>query len=87
VDTEAEREFQEFVARRAGALQQAAYLLTGDRQHAEDLLQSALTRVALRWGRIRTSRAGTSSTSGRTPATRRCRAGRPCRRRTGGWSR
>jgi RNA polymerase sigma-70 factor (sigma-E family) len=55
VDAEAEREFREFVARRAGALQQAAYLLTGDRQHAEDLLQSALTRVALHWSRIRTS--------------------------------
>ena len=55
MDAEAEHEFQEFVARRAGALHHAAYLLTGDRQHAEDLLQSALTRVALRWGRIRTS--------------------------------
>jgi RNA polymerase sigma-70 factor (sigma-E family) len=55
VDADAEREFRDFVARQAGALYQSAYLLTGDRQHAEDLLQSALTRVALRWRRIRTS--------------------------------
>jgi DNA-directed RNA polymerase specialized sigma24 family protein len=43
VDADAELEFRDFVARRAGALYQSAYLLTGDREHAEDLLQSALT--------------------------------------------
>jgi len=46
--------FSEFVAARSRHLLQAAYLLTGDRHRAEDLLQTALTRAYLRWDRIET---------------------------------
>jgi hypothetical protein len=40
------REFGEFAAARSGALIGLAYVLTGDQHAAEDLLQTALTRVA-----------------------------------------
>lgn len=48
-----EQEFRDFAAARSRALLRTAYLLTGDHQHAEDLLQAALTKVFLAWGRIR----------------------------------
>lgn len=41
--------FSAFVAARSAHLLQAAYLLTGDRHRAEDLLQTALTRAYLKW--------------------------------------
>jgi RNA polymerase sigma-70 factor (sigma-E family) len=41
-----------FVAARTGALVRAAYLLTGDRGLAEDLVQTVFIKVAPRWGRI-----------------------------------
>src|SRR5258708_11971682 len=44
--------FEEFVRVRSAALGRTAYLLTGNRHDAEDLLQSALARVALRWGAV-----------------------------------
>lgn len=44
--------FEEFVRLRSGGLARAAYLLTGDRHHAEDLLQTALARAATRWERL-----------------------------------
>jgi DNA-directed RNA polymerase specialized sigma24 family protein len=44
-----EASFDEFVRARAGALVRTAYLLTGDRHHAEDLVQSTLARAAVRW--------------------------------------
>ncbi|GAA1383895.1 SigE family RNA polymerase sigma factor [Catellatospora chokoriensis] len=44
--------FEEFVAARSAALGRTAYLLTGHRQDAEDLLQSALARAAVRWARL-----------------------------------
>ena len=46
------QEFGEFVAARSGALIAMAYVLTADQHAAEDLLQTALTRAAARWGRI-----------------------------------
>ena len=49
---EQEQAFTEFVAARSRHLLQTAYLLTGDRHRAEDLLQTALTRAYLRWDRI-----------------------------------
>ncbi len=52
MDAESEREFREFVAARAGALFRSAYLLTGQREQAEDLLQTVLARVARRWRQI-----------------------------------
>jgi len=46
-------EFRDFVAVRSRALLRTAYLLTGDHHLAEDLLQTALTKTYLAWGRIR----------------------------------
>ncbi len=45
-------EFEEFVAARSTALWRSAYLLTGDRQKAEDLLQTALVKAWRRWDTI-----------------------------------
>lgn len=46
-------EFREFVAARSPALLRTAYLLSGgDWALAEDLLQTALTKTYLAWGRI-----------------------------------
>jgi RNA polymerase sigma-70 factor (sigma-E family) len=44
--------FREFAAARGAALSRSAYLLTGDHQLAEDLLQAALTRCVAHWDRI-----------------------------------
>jgi RNA polymerase sigma-70 factor (sigma-E family) len=47
---------QEFTAWAAGVerrLLRSAYLLTGDLHRAEDLVQEALVKVALRWDRLR----------------------------------
>ncbi len=46
--------FGEFVIARGPALSRSAYLLTGDHQLAEDLLQAALARAAPHWHRIAT---------------------------------
>jgi RNA polymerase sigma-70 factor (sigma-E family) len=48
----AEREFREFVAVRSAALLRTAYLLTGQREAAEDLLQTSLAKAANRWSRL-----------------------------------
>lgn len=45
--------FDEFVSARGQALMGTAYLLTGDRHLAEDLLQIVLTKLARRWPKIR----------------------------------
>jgi RNA polymerase sigma-70 factor (sigma-E family) len=42
----------EFVAARQQALMRTAYLLTGDAHLAEDLVQSALVKLATRWERV-----------------------------------
>lgn len=44
-----EPSFEEFVVENSTALLRTAYLLTGDRGHAEDLLQTTLLRTAWRW--------------------------------------
>jgi RNA polymerase sigma-70 factor (sigma-E family) len=44
--------FETFVAARSGDLLRTAVLLTHDRGHAEDLLQTALVKAYRRWGRI-----------------------------------
>jgi len=44
--------FTEWAATAQRPLLRAAYLLTGDRQHAEDLVQEALVKVAMRWDRL-----------------------------------
>ncbi|WP_432982102.1 sigma factor [Dactylosporangium sp. CA-233914] len=45
--------FDEFVKGSSTGLIRLAYLLTGDRGHAEDLLQTALLRTARHWSRAR----------------------------------
>ncbi|MER7334874.1 MULTISPECIES: SigE family RNA polymerase sigma factor [unclassified Micromonospora] len=48
-------EFDDFVRTRSVALLRVAYLLTGDRHAAEDLLQEVLEQVYVRWPRVRIS--------------------------------
>ncbi|MGH3738770.1 MAG: hypothetical protein ACRDT6_24700 [Micromonosporaceae bacterium] len=47
--------YEEFVAAHGHALSRTAYLLAGDHAAAQDLLQSALTKAAVRWRRIATN--------------------------------
>ena len=44
--------FREYVTMRSGSLLRAAYLLTGNRADAEDLVQAALAKTFLAWDRI-----------------------------------
>ncbi len=44
--------FEEYVAARGAALWRSAWLLTGDRHRAEDLVQTALMKCWRRWDRI-----------------------------------
>jgi len=46
-------DFDQFVRDASPRLLRLAYLLTGDRGHAEDVVQTALLKVARRWRRIR----------------------------------
>ncbi len=48
----ADDDFESFVARRSTALLRTAHLLTGDRGHAEDLVQTALVTTHRHWHRI-----------------------------------
>ena len=47
-----EAAFEAFVAARSDDLMRTAVLLTSDRGHAEDLVQTALVKAYRRWGRI-----------------------------------
>lgn len=47
-----DEDFRDFVVSRSPALLRTAYLLTGDRGHAEDLLQSALAKAYRHWRRV-----------------------------------
>ncbi|RKN46910.1 SigE family RNA polymerase sigma factor [Streptomyces hoynatensis] len=49
---EAEEAFQEFVRSRWSALVRTAYLLTGDRHLAEDVVQSTLAKAYRSWPRV-----------------------------------
>ncbi|HEV2088363.1 MAG TPA: SigE family RNA polymerase sigma factor [Cryptosporangiaceae bacterium] len=53
--TDSEREFREFVRARSHALLGTAYALTGNQQSAEDLLQTALAKLARKWGQVHSS--------------------------------
>lgn len=44
--------FREFVEARLARLSRVAYLLTGQHDDAEDLLQATLVKVAVRWRRV-----------------------------------
>ncbi|HYN97373.1 MAG TPA: SigE family RNA polymerase sigma factor [Pilimelia sp.] len=48
-----DRDFDAFVQSRSAGLVRMAYLLTYDRGHAEDLVQSALLRTLRHWRRVR----------------------------------
>jgi RNA polymerase sigma-70 factor (sigma-E family) len=52
------REFEDFVNAHGDRLLHAAYGLCGDWQHAEDLVQQVLLKVASRWARITDNPAG-----------------------------
>jgi RNA polymerase sigma-70 factor (sigma-E family) len=52
-DADADAEFHAYMAARWPVLVRTAYLLTGDRFLAEDLAQTALTRVYASWRRVR----------------------------------
>ena len=48
-----EKELTEWIAGHQRQLQRSAYLLTGDAERAQDLVQEALVKLALRWSRVR----------------------------------
>jgi RNA polymerase sigma-70 factor (sigma-E family) len=52
MDADAEVAFREFVHASSASLLRTAYLLTHDVGHAEDAVQTTLTRVYLAWPRI-----------------------------------
>ncbi|WP_244295577.1 sigma factor [Micromonospora orduensis] len=53
MDEDERARLAEFVGSRTPALMRVAYLLTGDRNAAEDLFQSALARTIPKWETIR----------------------------------
>jgi RNA polymerase sigma-70 factor (sigma-E family) len=53
MDEQGREDFRSYVAARSGALLRTAYLLTGNRADAEDLLQTSLAKTYLAWDRIR----------------------------------
>jgi len=53
VDAVEREAFRDYVLGRSGALLRTAYLITGNRADAEDLLQTSLAKTYLAWGRIR----------------------------------
>jgi RNA polymerase sigma-70 factor (sigma-E family) len=53
MDQQGKESFRSYVAARSPALMRTAYLLTGNRADAEDLLQTALAKTYLAWDRIR----------------------------------
>jgi RNA polymerase sigma-70 factor (sigma-E family) len=53
VDEPGREAFRAYVAARSPALLRTAYLLSGNRADAEDLLQTALAKTYLAWDRIR----------------------------------
>jgi RNA polymerase sigma-70 factor (sigma-E family) len=48
-----DRDFESWLVAREPALQRTAHLLTGDVHSAQDLVQSTLARLYLRWERVR----------------------------------
>ena len=53
MDEQAREDFRSYVTVRSPALLRTAYMLTGNRADAEDLLQTALAKTYLSWDRIR----------------------------------
>ncbi|HEU5035068.1 MAG TPA: SigE family RNA polymerase sigma factor [Mycobacteriales bacterium] len=53
MDQAAREEFRDYVTASSSALLRTAYLMTGNRADAEDLVQTALAKTYLAWPRIR----------------------------------
>jgi DNA-directed RNA polymerase specialized sigma24 family protein len=53
VDAQSREDFRSYAAGRSAALLCTAYLRTGNRADAEDLLQAALAKTCVSWDRIR----------------------------------
>ena len=53
MDEQTREDFRSYVTARSPALLRTAYMLTGNRADAEDLLQTALAKTYLSWDRIR----------------------------------
>ncbi|AVT36532.1 SigE family RNA polymerase sigma factor [Plantactinospora sp. BB1] len=51
---EEDQDYVEYVSASLGRLRRTAYLLCGDANRADDIVQSTLVSVYLRWSRIRT---------------------------------
>jgi RNA polymerase sigma-70 factor (sigma-E family) len=51
VSTRRDEEFTQYVAARLGALRRVAFLLCQDWHRADDLVQAAITRLYVHWGR------------------------------------
>ena len=51
-DARKDAEFSEYMAARQPSLLRTAYLLTGDRHTAEDLVQTALAKLYLSWDKV-----------------------------------
>ncbi len=64
MDEQAREDFRSYVTARSPALLRTAYLLTGNRADAEDLLQTALAKTYLSWDRIREREASTATCVG-----------------------
>ena len=58
--------FSEFVEARSHALLRTAYLMVGDHQLAQDLLQEALIKTLIAWPRLATRRRSTPTCGGRS---------------------
>jgi RNA polymerase sigma-70 factor (sigma-E family) len=52
VERDKDAEFSEYMAARQPSLLRTAYLLTGDRHTAEDLVQTALAKLYLSWDKV-----------------------------------
>lgn len=52
MSVESDQEFREFMRGRWPAMLRLAYVLTGDRGHAEDIAQAAFARGYASWGRV-----------------------------------
>jgi RNA polymerase sigma-70 factor (sigma-E family) len=78
--TQDEAEFEQWVAAGAPALLRTAFLLTGDRDAAQDLLQESLVRLYRHWARI-------ADPESRTAYARRVLATTAANGRRRGWRR
>jgi RNA polymerase sigma-70 factor (sigma-E family) len=52
VRTETQQQYVEYVNGRLPALRRLAYVLCGDRHHADDLVQQTITKLYIRWRKV-----------------------------------